>query len=55
MQGAEITSDNVPAPLVELSDSFMEQMVRLTGDVNEMKQGVWALVGEMRRLVGVVE
>ena len=51
----EITSDNVPAPLVELSDGFMEQMVWLTGEVSEMKQGVWAMVGEMQRLVRLVE
>ena len=55
MQGIEITSNNVPAPLAELLDGFMEQMVRLTGDVNKIKQGVWALVGEIRRLVRVVE
>ena len=55
MQGVEITSDNAPAPLVELLDCFMEQMVRLTGEVNETRQGVWVMVGEMRRLVGIVE
>ena len=55
MQGVEIISDNMPVPLVELLDGFMEQMVRLMDDVNEIKQGVWVLVGKMRRLVGVVE
>ena len=55
VQGAEITSDNTPAPLVELSDGFMEQMVWLTGEVSKTRQGVWAMVGEMHRLVGLAE
>lgn len=55
IQGVEITSNNAPAPLVELSDSFMEHMVQLIGEVNETRQGVWVMVREMRKLVGLVE
>ena len=40
VQGVEITSDNEPAPLVELLDGFMEQMVCLTEEVSKTKQGV---------------
>ena len=50
-----MASNNTPAPPVELSDSFMEQMVGLVRDINKMKEGIWALVAEMRRLVRVVE
>ena len=55
IQWVEITSNNTPAPLVELSDGFMEQMVWLTGEVSETRQGVWVMIGEMWRLVGLVE
>ena len=55
LQGVEITSNNAPAPLVELSDGFMEQMVRLTGEVRKTRQGIWAIVRGVWRLVRLVE
>lgn len=51
----EVASGNIPAPLVELLDNFMEQMERLTEDVGGMKEGIQALVAEMRKLVGVAK
>lgn len=36
----DVASDDTPAPLVELSDGFVEQIVRLAEDVSGMKQGV---------------
>ena len=55
VQRSGMASNNMPAPMVELSDGLMEQMVGLVRDVNKIKKGIWVLVVEMRWLVGVVE
>ena len=55
VQGLEMASDNTPAPLVELLDGFMEKMVGLVGDVNEIKEAIWALVEGVGSFVELME
>src|SRR5271169_5477893 len=52
---AEITSDEVPTPWVELSDDFMEQVELLVKNTTEIGSGVRGLVEEMKKMVRVVE
>ena len=50
VQRLEMASDNTPAPLVELLDGFMEQMVGLVGDVKRKDMGIG---GRSREISGV--
>jgi hypothetical protein len=52
---SEVDSENVAAPFVELSDSFMEQMELAVGNLGRINEGIWALVDGVKDLVEVME
>jgi hypothetical protein len=41
---SEVDSENIAVPLVELSDSFMEQMELAVRSLGKISEGIWALV-----------
>jgi hypothetical protein len=51
----KVDSENVAAPLVELSDSFMEQMELAVGGLGKISDGIWALVDGVKDLVEVMK
>jgi hypothetical protein len=51
---SEIDLENTAAPLVELSDRFMEEMELAVGNLSRINKVIWTLVGGVKDLVEVM-
>jgi hypothetical protein len=52
---SEADSENVAAPFVELSDSFIEQMELAVKNLGRINEGIWALVDGVKDLVEMMK
>jgi hypothetical protein len=52
---SERRKENSAAPMMELSDGFMEQVEAITKELRNISGGIWALVKEIGKLTEVVE
>jgi hypothetical protein len=51
-EGAE---NGLAAPLMELSDSFMEQMELMAKELGSINEGIWALVAGVKKLTEAIK